>query len=91
MVLISNEPAFQLERTSGDPFGISGLPPGITLQFVEDNHVNREVTLNLKGPPEGSLFRSAWHVPGTFNRPEAGQPAARRRRAPLAGSAPGVL
>jgi len=51
-VLIDNEPAFRLERTSDDTFGISGLPPGITLQFRAENHIIREVGLNLKGLPK---------------------------------------
>jgi hypothetical protein len=52
MVLVNNEPAFRLERTSDDTFGISGLPPGITLQFRAQNHVIREIGLNLKGLPK---------------------------------------
>src|SRR5581483_2114560 len=32
-VLVNNEPAFRLNRISDDTFGISGLPPGITMQF----------------------------------------------------------
>lgn len=51
-VLVNNEPAFRLERTSEDTFGISGLPPGITLQFRARNHVICEVGLNLKGLPK---------------------------------------
>ncbi len=91
MVLISGEPVFQLERTSDDTFGISGLPPGITLQFVEENHVIREVALNLKGLPK-DLYSARL---GMFQGPSIDQ----RRvslplvagAAPLAGSAPGVL
>jgi Aspartyl/Asparaginyl beta-hydroxylase len=52
LVLVNNEPAFRLERISDDTFGISGLPPGITLQFVEENRVIREVALNLQGLPK---------------------------------------
>ena len=52
MVLVNNEPAFRLDRLSADTFGISGLPPGITLQFVEQGHVLREVALHLKGLPK---------------------------------------
>jgi Aspartyl/Asparaginyl beta-hydroxylase len=52
MVLVSNEPAFRLERLSDDTFSIAGLPPGITLQFQEQNRVIREVALNLKGLPK---------------------------------------
>jgi hypothetical protein len=51
-ISINNEPAFRLERISEDVFGISGLPPGITLQFQERDHVMREVALNLKGLPK---------------------------------------
>jgi hypothetical protein len=91
MVLIGNEPAFQLERASDDTFGISGLPPGITLQFVEENHIIREVVLNLKGLPK-DLYSARL---GMFQGPAIDQ----RRislplvagAAPVAGSAPGVL
>lgn len=51
-VLINNEPAFLLERISDDTFGVSGLPPGLTLQFRADKNVMREVLLNLKGLPK---------------------------------------
>ena len=51
-ILINNEPAFRLEHVSDDAFSISGLPPGITLQFQERDHVVREVALNLKGLPK---------------------------------------
>jgi len=51
-VLFDNQPAFQLERISSDTFCISGLPPGMTLQFKEDNNTVREVTLNMKGLPK---------------------------------------
>jgi hypothetical protein len=51
-ILINNEPAFRLERISDDAFSISGLPPGITLQFQERDHVVREVALDLKGLPK---------------------------------------
>lgn len=52
MVLVNNEPAFNLERVAGSTFSISGLPPGITLEFKEENHVVSEVALNLKGLPK---------------------------------------
>jgi hypothetical protein len=52
MILIDNEPAFRLERIADDAFSISGLPPGITLQFQERDHVVREVALDLKGLPK---------------------------------------
>ena len=51
-VLINNEPAFRLERITDNTFSISGLPPGITLQFQEDGHAIREVALDLKGLPK---------------------------------------
>ena len=51
-MLIDKEPAFRLERISGNTFAISGVPPGITLEFREGNHVTREVVLNLKGLPK---------------------------------------
>lgn len=91
MVLINNEPAFRLERTSDDTFGISGLPPGITLQFMEEKHTIREVALNLKGLPK-DLYSARL---GMFQGP-----AIDERRvslplipgsAPVVGSAPGVL
>jgi hypothetical protein len=51
-VLIDNEPAFRLERISDEIFGISGLPPGMTLQLKRENHVVREVLLHMKGLPK---------------------------------------
>lgn len=51
-VLIENQPAFLLERMSEDNFGISGLPPGMTLQLKQENHVVREVILHMKGLPK---------------------------------------
>ncbi len=51
-VLIDNAPAFRLERLSDDLFGISGLPPGMTLQLKRENHVVREVVLHMKGLPK---------------------------------------
>ena len=50
--LINNEPAFRLDRVSGDSFTIAGLPPGITLRFREENHSMREVILDMKGLPK---------------------------------------
>ena len=52
VVLLNNEPAFGLERISDDTFGVSGLPPGITLQFQAENRAVREVVLDLKGLPK---------------------------------------
>ncbi len=51
-VLIDNAPAFRLERVSDDTFGISGLPPGMTLQLKRENHLVREVVLHMKGLPK---------------------------------------
>ena len=51
-VLIDNEPAFRLERLSDDVFGISGLPPGMTLQLKRENQVVNDVVLHLKGLPK---------------------------------------
>jgi Aspartyl/Asparaginyl beta-hydroxylase len=51
-VLIDNEPAFRLERMSDDVFGISGLPPGMTLQLKRENQVVRDVVLHMKGLPK---------------------------------------
>jgi hypothetical protein len=51
-VLIDNEPAFRLERLSEDVFGISGLPPGMTLQLKRENQVVRDVVLHMKGLPK---------------------------------------
>jgi hypothetical protein len=52
MVLIDKQPAFRLQRVSEDTFSISGLPPGITLQFQEEGHSIRQVMLDLKGLPK---------------------------------------
>lgn len=52
MVLINNEPAFRLTRVGEDTFNISGLPPGITLQFLRQEHMVREVNLLMKGLPK---------------------------------------
>jgi aspartyl/asparaginyl beta-hydroxylase len=51
-VLIDNAPAFCLERLGEETFGISGLPPGMTLQLKRENQVVREVVLNMKGLPK---------------------------------------
>lgn len=52
MVLLNNEPAFSLERISENTFNISGLPPGISLQFIDNEKVIQEVVLHLKGLPK---------------------------------------
>lgn len=51
-VLIDNEPAFRLDRVADDVFGISGLPPGMTLQLKRENQVVRDVVLHMKGLPK---------------------------------------
>jgi hypothetical protein len=51
-VLIDNEPAFRLDRLSDDTFGISGLPPGMTLQLKRENQVVNDVVLHMKGLPK---------------------------------------
>lgn len=51
-VLMDGSPAFCLERISEDTFGISGLPPGMTLQLKRENHVVRDVILHMKGLPK---------------------------------------
>jgi hypothetical protein len=51
-ILIDNQPAFHLERIADDMFGISGLPPGMTLQLKRDNQVVNEVLLHMKGLPK---------------------------------------
>jgi len=51
-VLIDNEPAFRLERLNDDVFGISGLPPGMTLQLKRENQVVNDVVLHMKGLPK---------------------------------------
>jgi hypothetical protein len=56
VTLLDGEPAFVLQRVSGDTFGISGLPNGITLQFREDGSEVQEVILNLKGLPMDLYF-----------------------------------
>ena len=52
MVLINSEPAFRLERISDSAFSVSGLPPGIALEFREENSAIHEIILNLKGLPK---------------------------------------
>jgi hypothetical protein len=51
-VLFDNQPAFRLERVTSDTFAISGLPPGMTLEFKEVSNSVREVLLNMKGLPK---------------------------------------
>jgi hypothetical protein len=51
-VLIDGEPAFRLERMADETFGISGLPPGMTLELKRENQVVREVILHMKGLPK---------------------------------------
>jgi Aspartyl/Asparaginyl beta-hydroxylase len=68
-VLIDNEPAFRLERMSDDIFGISGLPPGMTLQLKRENQVVREVMLHMKGLPK-DLYSARL---GIFRGPAMGE------------------
>jgi hypothetical protein len=51
-VLLDNQPAFRLSRLSDEIFGISGLPPGMTLELKRENHIVREVLLHMKGLPK---------------------------------------
>ena len=51
-VLIDKVPAFRLERLTDDIFGISGLPPGMTLQLKRQNQVVSDVVLHMKGLPQ---------------------------------------
>ena len=51
-VLLDNEPAFRLTRLSEETFGISGLPPGMTLELKRKDHVVQEVILHMKGLPK---------------------------------------
>jgi aspartate beta-hydroxylase len=51
-VLLENQPAFRLTRLSEETFGISGLPPGMTLELKRKNHVVSEVVLHMKGLPK---------------------------------------
>jgi aspartyl/asparaginyl beta-hydroxylase len=50
-VLIDQAPAFTLTPIADDVFGISGLPPGVTLHLKRERHLVREVVLQLKGLP----------------------------------------
>jgi len=73
-VLINNEPAFCLERISERTFSIAGLPPGITLQFHEEDNQIRQVVLDMKGLPR-DLYSARL---GMFQGPSIGE-----RRVPL--------
>jgi hypothetical protein len=86
-VMINNEPAFRLERLSTNTFSISGLPPGITLQFHEENNLVQQVVLDMKGLPK-DLYSARL---GMFVGPSIAE-----RRVPLAvlggpPSAPGSM
>ena len=80
MVLLNNEPAFRLERMAENTFSISGLPPGIILQFQEQRNAIREVGLDLKGLPK-DLYSARL---GMFRGPSIDQ---RRVTLPLVGAA----
>lgn len=51
-VLMDGAPAFRLDRMGDELFGISGLPPGMTLELIRQSHVVREVILHMKGLPK---------------------------------------
>jgi aspartyl/asparaginyl beta-hydroxylase len=68
-VLIDNAPAFRLERISDDIFGISGLPPGMTLQLKREDQVVRDVLLHMKGLPK-DLYSARL---GIFRGPAMGE------------------
>jgi hypothetical protein len=51
-VFIDGAPAFHLQPIAEELFGISGLPPGMTLRLHCTDHVVREVTLQMKGLPK---------------------------------------
>jgi Aspartyl/Asparaginyl beta-hydroxylase len=51
-VLIDKAPAFRLERLADEKFGISGLPPGMTLELKREDNVVRDVILHMKGLPK---------------------------------------
>ncbi|MBV9480939.1 MAG: aspartyl/asparaginyl beta-hydroxylase domain-containing protein [Acidobacteria bacterium] len=67
-VLIDQEPAFRLERISEDTFSIAGLPPGISLRFLEENHSVREIILDLKGVPKDLYSARLGTLVGPFIR-----------------------
>ena len=86
-VLINNEPAFHLERIAGNTFSISGLPPGITLEFEEEGNKMQKVVLDMKGLPS-DLYSARL---GMFQGPSIGE---RRVSLPVLSavpSAPGSL
>jgi hypothetical protein len=68
-VLIDGAPAFRLERISEDIFGISGLPPGMTLELKRENHAVRQVMLHMKGLPK-DLYSARL---GIFRGPSIGE------------------
>ena len=80
-VLINNEPAFRLERLADNSFSISGLPPGITLEFQEEGNTIRKVVLDMKGLPK-DLYSARL---GMFVGPSIGE---RQVPLPVLGSAP---
>jgi hypothetical protein len=61
-VLIDNAPAFRLQPIAENSFGISGLPSGMTLQFKLQNHVVRDVVLQMKGLPK-DLYSARLGIP----------------------------
>lgn len=91
MVLVNNEPSFHLNRVDENSFSIAGLPPGITLQFKQENHVVTEVKLDMKGLPK-DLYSARL---GMFQGPSIDQRSVAlpivAGYAQAAGLAPGVL
>jgi quercetin dioxygenase-like cupin family protein len=51
-VLLDGEPAFVLGQVGEGEFGIAGLPPGITFQFVECDGRVQQIDVHLKGLPK---------------------------------------
>ena len=51
-VLFDDEPAFVLLQMYDDVFGVAGLPPGITFEFIEDGGRVQQVDVHLKGLPK---------------------------------------
>ncbi len=71
-VLFDNQPAFRLERISSDTFGISGLPPGMTFQFKEEQQHRPRSGARHERPAEGPLRGQAGQIPGAVYWMSAG-------------------
>ncbi len=80
VAFIDQAPAFTLIRVAGDEFGISGLPPGVTLRLRLERHAVREVILQLKGLPRDvfaarlGILRGPLVRERTHSLPVIGQP-----------------